>query len=103
MGEFFRLRGVKLMLNAEEDKWYYEAVPDEADAESWGVYEVENDGADSWLADFKSKRLAQEYIELKISALLTQAAVTEPPVFCECHYRIFCNDKFCGNCGKQVP
>jgi len=66
----YRCRGVRLIAeqNGEPqdvDGFRFEPVEDEFDAESWGVYEIEEDGTDLWVADFHTRELAEEYIQFK--------------------------------------
>jgi len=70
MGKY-RCRGVRSFLTdefrKEIDKSYtlnYEAVQCDDDAEVFGVYEIQEDGTDLWVADFKSQEAALEYVRL---------------------------------------
>ena len=65
MKQEYRFRGVRLNWDALTRTWSYDSVDNEVDAESWGVYKVQDDGTDLWVADFDTKERAKEYIELK--------------------------------------
>ena len=60
----YRCRGVKLV-SEDSGVYSYDSVDDDADADMFGVYEVQEDGTDSWMADFLTRELAEEYILLK--------------------------------------
>jgi len=58
-----RCHGVKVIAY-ELGHIVYDPCPDE-EAESYGIYEVEDDGCDFWIADFKTRELAEQYIRLR--------------------------------------
>jgi hypothetical protein len=66
MTKFYEICGCKLIpAQGHESNPYPESVeqvPDK-EAEFFGVYETEEGGFMKWLADFKTKQDAQEYLE----------------------------------------
>ena len=79
--EAYRCRGVKQIVYDEADqrveKWKlcFDSVDDDSDADLFGVYRVEEDGTDIWVADFNTKSDAENYIQfLSKQSVLLEAA-----------------------------